>query len=232
MDRLLKPKDLTTEPTDPDASRVFKYWLATFENFVESALPARADDNNYDNERQRTKRNLLINFLSPAIYPHVEDCESYDVALQTLKDLYIKPKNKIFARHVLATRKQQAGETIEEFLQNLKLLSKDCTLEAVSAEQYREDLIQDSFINGLSSSVIRQRLLEIDELSLQLTCELATALHQAQQQSSAYTTLATSISKEPDRLSKLEELSSPEVVAVTNFKKCHFCGKAYHIRIR
>ena len=51
MDRLLKPKDLTTEPTDPDASRVFKCWLATFENFVESALPARADDNNDDNER-------------------------------------------------------------------------------------------------------------------------------------------------------------------------------------
>ena len=91
MDRLLKPKDLTIEPRDPDASRVFEYWLATFENFVESALPARADDNNDDNERQRTKRNLLINFLSPAIYPHVEDCESYDVALQTPKDLYIKP---------------------------------------------------------------------------------------------------------------------------------------------
>ena len=83
---------MTTEPTDPDASRVFKYWLATFENFVESALPARADDNNDDDERQQTKRNLLINFLSPALYPHVEDCESYDVALQTLKDLYIKPK--------------------------------------------------------------------------------------------------------------------------------------------
>ena len=195
-------------------------------------MPARADDNHDDNERQRTKRNLLINFLSPAIYPHVEDCESYDVALQTLKDLYIKPKNKIFARHVLATRKQQAGETIEEFLQNLKVLSKDCTLEAVSVEQYREDLIQDSFINGLSSSVIRQRLLEKDELSLQQTYELATALHRAQQQSSAYTALATSISKEPDRLSKLEESSSPQGVAVTNSKKCYFCGKAYHIQIR
>ena len=54
MDRLLKPKDLTAEPTDPDASRVFKHWLATFENFVESALPARADDND-DNERQQEK---------------------------------------------------------------------------------------------------------------------------------------------------------------------------------
>ena len=63
MDRLLKPKDLITEPTDPDASRVFKYWLATFKNFVESALPARADDNNDDDERQQTKRNLLINFF-------------------------------------------------------------------------------------------------------------------------------------------------------------------------
>ena len=104
------------------------------------------------------------------------------------------------------------------------MLSKDCTLEAVSAEQYRKDLIQDSFINGLSSPVIRERLLEKDELSPQQTYEFATALHRAQQQSSAY-----SISKESDRLSKQEEPSLPEVVAVTNSKKCYFCGKAYHI---
>jgi len=37
----------------------------------------------------------------------------------------------------------------------------------VSAEQYREELIRDSFINGLSSQGIRQRLLEKDDLSLE-----------------------------------------------------------------
>jgi len=49
----------------------------------------------------------------------------------------------------------------------LKLLSKDCTFQMVSAEQYREELIRDSFINGLNSQGIRQRLLEKDHLSLE-----------------------------------------------------------------
>ena len=40
MDRLLKSKDLTTEPTDSDASRAFKYWLATFQNFVDAVAAA------------------------------------------------------------------------------------------------------------------------------------------------------------------------------------------------
>ena len=150
MDRLLKPKDLTTEPTDPDASRCFKHWLATFQNFIDSVTSTNEENENAE-ARQRDKRRLLINFLSPAIYPYVEDSNTYDEAIQTLKNLYVKPKNKIFSRHVLATRRQQQGESIEEFLQSLKILSKDCTLEAVSAERYKEDLIQDAFINGLAS---------------------------------------------------------------------------------
>ena len=127
--------------------------VATFQNFIDSVRSTN-DMNENAEARQRDKQRLLINFLSPAIYPCVEDSNTYDEAIQTLKNLYVKPKNKIFLRHVLATRRQQQGESIEEFLQSLKILSKDCTLEAVSAERYKEDLIQDAFINGLASPVI------------------------------------------------------------------------------
>ena len=152
------------------------------------------------------KRRLLVNFLSPATYPYVEDINNYDEAIRTLKNLYVKPKNKIFSRHVLATRKQQPGESIKEFLQSLKILSKDCSLEAVTAEQYREDLIQNAFNNGLSSSVIQQRSLEKDELNLQQTYELAFSLNRAQQQSSAYASLAASVPKETASAPTQEEL--------------------------
>ena len=36
----------------------------------------------------------------------------------------MEPANEIFARHLLATRKQQPNET-DEFLQSLKILSRD-----------------------------------------------------------------------------------------------------------
>ena len=68
MDRILKRKDLTTERTDPDASRAFKYWLATFQNFVD-AVAAASKNNENDDARQLNKRRLLVNFMSTAIYP-------------------------------------------------------------------------------------------------------------------------------------------------------------------
>ena len=46
----------------------------------------------------------------------------------------------------------------------------------MSVEQYREALIWDSFINGLNSQDIRQRLIEKDDLSLEAAYEQAYSL--------------------------------------------------------
>ena len=179
MDKLLRPNnlDIPVSPNDSNAPATFKYWLATFRTFLQE-VEKKVEDVD--------KKTLLINFLSPAVYLYVEDCDTYEAALEVLKTTHIKKKNDIFARHILATRKQQSGETLEQFLQALKVLSKDCMFKAVSAEQYREPLLGDAFINGLSSSAIRQRLLEKDDLTLQIVFEQAYTLHRAYEQSSSY----------------------------------------------
>ena len=104
----------------------------------------------------------------------------------TLEALYIKSPNEIFACHLLATRRQQPGESLDEFHQSLRKLSKDCNLKAVSAEQYREELLRDSFINRLYSSVIRQCLLENKTLSLQTAYDQANSLDLAQKNVESY----------------------------------------------
>ena len=71
----------------------------------------------------------------------------------------------IFARYQLATRKQQPRET-KEFFQSFYLLSKDCELATVSVEEYRNELLQDAFINKLSSPCIHQQLLENNQLTV------------------------------------------------------------------
>jgi len=38
------------------------------------------------------RKGLLVNFLSPALYSYVEDCETYDEALVILKHAYEKEK--------------------------------------------------------------------------------------------------------------------------------------------
>jgi len=59
--------------------------------------------------------------------------------MTTLHNLYVRAPNEIFARHLLAT----ACQTLDDFLQTLLKLS-DCNFTAVSAEQYKEEMIHDS----------------------------------------------------------------------------------------
>ena len=75
-------------------------------------------------------------------------CEAanYDTALLVLKTVYARIPNKIFARHALSTRKQQPDESLDEYLQVLKSINKDCN--------YRENAIRDTFIRGLLNSKI------------------------------------------------------------------------------
>jgi len=56
---------------------------------------------------------------------------------------------------------------LDEYLQALKTLSKDCNFRQVTAAEYRDEAIPDAFISGLISSNIRQRLLENKTLDLQ-----------------------------------------------------------------
>ncbi|CAJ1099219.1 Hypothetical predicted protein [Octopus vulgaris] len=87
------------------------------------------------------------------------------------------------ARHLLATRKQKLGESLDQFLNELKILAKDCDFVAVSAEQYRSEMIRDVFINGLTSNQIRQRLLENKSVDLSTAYDQARSLDVAQHSS-------------------------------------------------
>jgi len=182
MDKLLKPKDLDVLPTDSNAASVFKYWIATLESFLQAVESGQAAIGPIEGVN---RRGLLVNFLTP-VYEHIEDCETYEAAVAELKRVYVKTKKNVFARHLLATRRQLPGESLQQFLQVLKTLSKDCSFRAVSAEQYRWELVRDAFINELASAAVRKRLLDKDDLTLEAALEQAYSLERAQQQSSSY----------------------------------------------
>ena len=149
MDKFLKPERLDIDPCAPSASKEYLHCIKTFSNFLSSI-----------NSEEVNKLQLLTNFVSPLVYQYIEDCATYDSAVSTLKSIYIKPSNEVYARHLLATRRQQQGESLDEYLHVLKKLSKDCHFKNVSAAQYRDEYFRDSFISGLVSPTIRQRLLE------------------------------------------------------------------------
>ena len=132
-----------------------RHWRRTLDNFI---IECGIDP-------VPNKHRIVTNLISATVYEHVEDFQS---VIDTLDNLFVKSPNVIFARHLLSTRRQQSGETLDQFLQDLCKLSKYCKFKAITAEQYREELVRDAFINGPLSPAIRQRLLESDSLSLSL----------------------------------------------------------------
>jgi len=152
MDKqLLRPRELCVEPRAPDAGRVFAFWLRTVEDFIDSVRELRRDG-----EPEVNRKRIIINCLSPSVYPCVEDAADCEDVVRILKSLYVKQKNNVYARHLLVSGHQLRGETLPEYLQVLKSLAKDCTFSEVTAVTYREELTRVAFINGLSSASIRQ----------------------------------------------------------------------------
>ena len=117
------------------------------------------------------------------MFDFIEDCATYETAIQRLRSLYVKTPNAIFARHLLATTKQQQGQSLSEFMQCLHSPSKDRGFQAVTADEYRRQSICDALINRLLSSLICQRLLEYQELNLDATFTQVSSLDLAQKHS-------------------------------------------------
>jgi len=71
--QLLCPRVLHIEPEQPDVASMFNFWLRTVEDFISTLQELRRDD-----DRVVNKKRIIINCHSPAVYPDVEDAETYD----------------------------------------------------------------------------------------------------------------------------------------------------------
>ena len=86
-------------------------YISSFENFIQECGTG---------EDAPDKLKFLINCTSLTVFDFIEDCTTYEEAKQVLQELYAKPKNEIFAHYLLSTRRQHSGESLTEFLQELK----------------------------------------------------------------------------------------------------------------
>ena len=194
-----------------DASKSWQHWLTTIENFVE-AIP----------DEEVNKLNVLINYVSSEVYQLFYEATTYDEAINLLKSLYVKTSNEIFARHKLATRKQQPGESLDEYLQELKILSKDCNFSDVTPYQHRDEAVRDAFIIGLLSTNIGQRLLENKTLNLQTAFDQARALDTAQKSSETYNNFSTTASAVKD--SSIQQSKQRESISLNAHGEYYFPG--------
>ena len=125
MDKYLRPKRFDTDPNIQNADREWLHWRQTFENFLAAI-----------NDLEPNKLVILANYVSPEVYGYISHCTTYEDAITTLQVMYVKPKNEVFARYLLATRRQDSAESLDQFVMELKQLAKGCNFKAVTAETH------------------------------------------------------------------------------------------------
>lgn len=229
----LKPERFSTDPNSTNATQEWTHWIQTFSNFI-SALEIK------NNLEDSDKLKILVNYIAPSIFQYITGINSYKEALTILDKLYKKPVNEIFSRHVLSTRKQQVTENIDQYVQALKLLSRDCNFQSVTLEEHRDSFIRDSFISGLASQNIRQRLLENATLTLEKAVNKARSLESAQKQAELYNASEdfiplNAVTSKNDRVTKHEVLKpnlaeEEDSTLAASQSACYFCGRARHPR--
>ncbi|KRZ72456.1 Retrovirus-related Pol polyprotein from transposon 17.6 [Trichinella papuae] len=206
MNKALSLNKLSIDPTAADAEKEWKFWLLQFQDFVQLTMDPGVD-----------LLKILRLYLTTSTFEYVQDCKSYEEAIAKLNDVYVKPKNVIFARYEFISRKQRDGESLEEFLHALQRLSKNCEYKNVTAEQYREEMIQDTFINNMSSDEIRTRLLEHNAL----------ALNSAKEKAKLYTKSDPIINS----VSAVDPGTEITNTSAAIKQVCYFCGKRRHPRV-
>jgi hypothetical protein len=160
MDRFLQPQRFDCPSDDPQATSQWMHWFRTFCNFVEQITSDKKSDKLYH----------LINFVSRSVYNFISDAKSYEAAIKTLENIYVKPKNTIFL--VINYIPGSSPHRKVSF----RLLARECQFKNISVSEHHDLCVLDAFISGLTSNNIRQRLLEQSSLTLQSAVDCALSI--------------------------------------------------------
>ena len=110
-------------------------------------------------------------------YPHtnVENITTLQL-WEELELTFKRPRNVTFDRYLLLTRRQQKGETMEQFHSALRSLAEFCQLGA-----FEDDLLRDIFTANMTNPIIQKELLKVT-LDPEKALELAISIKQDESQ--------------------------------------------------
>jgi len=218
MDPKIFKKVLSDDPSEEE----YGYWRKMLHVYLTKAeIP------------NDSRLEVLFVLCGMSAFSLIEDATTFDGALEILDAKFIKKKSAIMTRHRLRTHRQKDGQTIENFLSDLKSLARKCHTAALTADQHKELLIRDAFVAGILSPSIRQRLLESNDDSLEgltkiaLTMELATEDAKGLVSTGQVAPLLAATSSE---LTIDKTATSAAASSRFQKKKCYWCGGQIHTK--
>ena len=150
---------------------------------------------------------LLRNLVSPTRPQE----KLYKDLVEVLKDHY-EPKHIVIAERFHFHRRAQAGgESISEYLAELRRLSTHCEFGA-----YLEEALRDRLVCGLRSESIQKKLLTVADLSLVKAQEVSLGMEAAEKSAKLLKTMEPAVNKvaiNESVLSMWQNKSRPERVS-------------------
>ncbi|KAJ1118046.1 hypothetical protein NDU88_006241 [Pleurodeles waltl] len=157
----------------------WKGWLRAFENYIVSI-----DGKGYSPER---KKSLLFGLLGKAgqevfdslpVYMNAPGTTTplneYQEAVKRLELQYAEECNIMVGRHKFALRKQEEGETIEEYIACLRVLAQDCEFAEMT-----DTYIRDQVVFYCYSKKVQEQLLACRNPSLKEVMAIAKAVERS-----------------------------------------------------
>ena len=93
MAKMFKLPKLDLDLKSPIVTKEQKHWVKMLNNFFEEF-----------GETTPNKLRMLVCCVSFRVNKYIEDCTTYESAINTLEQQYIKTPNKIFTRHLYQLR--------------------------------------------------------------------------------------------------------------------------------
>ena len=104
-----------------------------------------------------------------------EDNNKPDVIIARLEEFAKGLINETLEKHIFNSRKQEDGKCFDDFLTELKLLSRNCNY----CEGCYPGLLRDRIVAGIQSDIVRKKLLSENELTVEKAINICTASEKA-----------------------------------------------------
>ena len=180
---------------------------------------------------EEKKRSALItvvgrdNFklMRSLIHPLEPKDKSYDELIAAMRQYFEPQPSEIMQRFKFHTRSRKPGETVAEFVSELRAIAKDCNF---GNREQLELMLRDRIVCGIANEKIQSKLLSEKSLTYQTAMSLAQSMEIAERnvkELQRVTTMEQTASGVDKTVNKVEE-SKPKNQA----RPCYRCGKDGH----
>ncbi|XP_059052349.1 uncharacterized protein K02A2.6-like [Achroia grisella] len=170
MEHARPPAELCLEGGPSNRADTWRKWLRQFRVFLKaSGVHKEASD---------VQASLLINLVGSEGYDiyttfkfnSEDEKENIEKVIEKFDNHFGTKTNTTMVRFKFFTRCQEVGESIDDYVTALKLLSQRCEF-----EQLEDSLLRDRIVCGIIDIPVRDRLLRTDDLTLEKAIKICQA---------------------------------------------------------